>query len=268
MEPLLRWETPLEGSSLTGAVWVFTRSGSTWTQRQRIVGTGFLGGNPREGSSVAVSSDGSTIAFGGYTDDSINTGAGAVWVWYGGGGSWSQQTKLVGQGSALLGPAGALAISGDGNTLIAGGPNWMNTLNTQGGAWVWSRSGSTWTSQGGSSQYGGVLSSAPQVGGAEGFSVSISADGNTAAISMTNNNTTGGFFVWTRSGSTWTKFTPSELTGTGATGQAVQGRSIAISGNGTTIAIGGSNDNTIHGAEWVFLRVLLPTNTRRVILVN
>ena len=55
-----------------GAVWVFTRSGGVWTQQQKLVGSGAVG-NPGpfevgQGSSVALSADGSTAIVGGPGD--------------------------------------------------------------------------------------------------------------------------------------------------------------------------------------------------------
>jgi hypothetical protein len=75
--------TAIEGGSgdnnEVGAVWVFTRSGSVWTQQgTKLVGTDVVG-FPRQGSSVAISSDGGTAIVGGPNDDGL---AGAFWVFY------------------------------------------------------------------------------------------------------------------------------------------------------------------------------------------
>jgi hypothetical protein len=59
-----------------GAAWTFERAGSTWTQQQKIVGTGVLGGFATEGSSVALSADSFTALVGGAAD---NGGVGAAW---------------------------------------------------------------------------------------------------------------------------------------------------------------------------------------------
>jgi hypothetical protein len=74
--------TAIEGGSgdnnQVGAVWVFTRNGVVWTQQgTKLVGTG-AAGNSKQGSSVAISTDGGTVIEGGPNDD----GAGAVWVFY------------------------------------------------------------------------------------------------------------------------------------------------------------------------------------------
>ncbi len=67
-------------NSNQGAVWVFTRSGSVWTQQGlKLIGTGAVGSVVWQGNSVAISSDGSTFIEGG---DGDNNSAGAVWVFY------------------------------------------------------------------------------------------------------------------------------------------------------------------------------------------
>src|SRR5262249_59045465 len=83
--------------------------------------------------------------------------AGAVWVFIRSGGVWSQQgLKLVGTGA--VGPFGAqqgtsVALSGDGNTVLVGGPCDGGSCVQGGGpntgaAWVFTRSGAMWSQQG------------------------------------------------------------------------------------------------------------------------
>ena len=43
--------------------------------------------------------------------------------------------------------------------------------------------------------------------------------------------------------------------GTGAIGQALQGYEVAISANGNTAIIGGSQDNDDSGAAWAYARL-------------
>ena len=61
-------------NSNTGAAWVFTRSGGVWTQQgSKLVGTGAVGAAD-QGSSVALSADGNTAIVGGPTDNSRSRG--------------------------------------------------------------------------------------------------------------------------------------------------------------------------------------------------
>jgi hypothetical protein len=232
----------------TGAAWVFTRSGSTWSQQAKLVGTGAVGSDAKQGSSVALSGDGNTAVIGGPFDNiGPNGSTGAAWVFTRSGSSWSQQgPKLVGSGAVGNAAQGSgVALSGSGSTALVGG-----TLddNGAGAAWVFTRSGSTWTQQGPKLVGTGAVGAAH-----EGFSVALSAGGSTAMIGGTlDDNGTGAAWMFTRSGSTWSQ--QAKLVGTGAVGAAHEGFSIALSADGSTALIGGDFDNFGAGAAWVFAR--------------
>ncbi len=115
----------------TGAVWIFVRTGSVWTQQgPKLIGTGAVY-NAFQGISVAISSDGNTALVGGYQD---NTNTGAAWIFIRSGGVWTQQgPKLIGSGAMGNARQGwSVGISSDGNTSIIGG-DWDN--NNVGAIW-------------------------------------------------------------------------------------------------------------------------------------
>ena len=222
-----------------GAAWVFTRSGGVWNQQAKLIGTG-VGGNAEQSYSAALSGDGNTAILGGPFD---STNLGAAWVFARNGATWSQQAKLVDSsaaGDVLQG--WSVALSGDGNTAIVGGPN----DDSNGAAWVFTRSGGTWTQQ-------AKLVGIGATGNAtQGRSVALSADGNTALVGGDHDNGgAGAAWVFTRSGTTWTQ--QAKLSGTGAMGTANQGWSVALAGDGNTAILGGYNDNGGFGAAWVFV---------------
>jgi hypothetical protein len=226
-----------------GAAWVWTRSGGIWTQQgTKLVGSN-PGGSAQQGASVALSSDGNTAIVGGYFDQG---GAGAVWVWTRSAGVWTQQgTKLVGTGAVNPARQGqSVSLSSDGNTAFVGG----YTDNSQvGAAWVWTRSGVSWTQQGNKLVGTGVADFALQ-----GISVSLSSDGNTAIVGGSRDNGfAGAVWVWTRSGGVWTQ-QGSKLVGTGAVGSAEQGLSVCLSSDGSTAIVGGYSDNSGEGAAWIY----------------
>ena len=249
--------------SSAGAVWVYTRSGGVWTQQgSKLVGTGAVGG-AGQGFSVALSGDGNTAIVGGPLDNGGTlAGVGAAWVFTRSGGVWTQLgSKLIGSGA--VGTAeGALqgfsvALSGDGNTALVGGmnDNYTAGAGNVGAAWVYTRSGGVWTQQG--SKLVGTGGKSP----GQGWSVALSADGNTAIVGglYDNGNMSTGYpgaaWVFTRSGNVWTQ-QGSKLFGTGAVGNASQGNSVALSGDGNTAIVGGPSDNGAYpigvGAAWVF----------------
>jgi hypothetical protein len=231
-------------NGFVGAAWVFTPSQPTWTQQGAKLTGGGESGAGDFGTGAALSADGNTVLIGGAGD---NGGVGAAWVFTRSGTTWTQQgEKLAGTGETGEGQFGqGVALSGDGNTALIGGPG----DNTQvGAAWVFTRSGSTWTQQGAKLTGGGEL-----VKGFLGRRVALSADGNTALIGGgADNGNVGAAWVFTRSESIWTQ--REKLTGGGETGQGLFGWSVALSEKANTALIGGPDDNGSIGAAWVFVQ--------------
>jgi FG-GAP repeat protein len=227
-----------------GAAWVYTLTGGVWSQQgAKLVGTGATGA-AQQGFSVAISADGNTVVVGANHD---NANAGAAWIYTRSGGVWSQQgAKLVGTGAVGAARQGvAVSISADGSTAVVGG----HTDNAAAGAvWVYTRSAGVWSQQGTKLVGTGAVGAALQ-----GFSVSLSADGNTAAVGgYTDNADAGAVWVYTRSGGVWSQQGP-KLIGTGAVGTTpFQGSSVSLSPDGNTFIEGGYFDNADKGAAWVF----------------
>jgi hypothetical protein len=261
-----------------GAAWVFTRSGSTWTQQGPKLAAGGEIGEGGFGESVALSSDGNTALVGAPRD---NSNEGAAWVFTRSGSTWTQQgPMLVDSARSRNAWFGfAVALSGDGNTALIAGSR---------GAWVFTRSGSTWTQQAEMPSLGGGSAALSSDGntallgggflltrsgstwteqrqlvseeGERGSTVALSGDGNTALvgnISAANGNPEFGNFgaawAFARSGSVWSQQGP-RFTGGGEVGRGLFGRGLAVSSDGGTALIGGYEDNEKLGAAWVFTR--------------
>jgi len=234
-----------------GAAWIFTRQGSSWSQQAKLVGTGATG-NANQGWSVSLSGDGDTAVVGGFND---NDAAGAAWIFTRQGSSWSQQAKLVGTGATSNAEQGfSVSLSADGNTAIVGGLNDQNGAEF-GSTWVFTRTGKVW------SQQGPKLVATDATGSAaQGFAVSLSANGNAAVVGgPADNNGLGAAWIFTRLGEAWSQ--QAKLVGTDAIGPAEQGFSVSISGDGNTVVVGGPLDNGQVGtdigvgAAWVFTRM-------------
>jgi hypothetical protein len=192
----------------SGAVYVFTRTGTTWTQQAYIkasnTGKGnegtLVGDGDQFGFSLALSGDGNTLAVGAISEDSAaqqingNQGddsaqsAGAVYVYARTGTTWAQQAYVK---SANMGAGDGLgfsvALSFDGNTLAAaafdedGGGRGINPPdNTEsqnsGALYVFTRQGGTW------SQQAYIKGSKGETSDGFGFATAISDDGNTIAV--------------------------------------------------------------------------------------
>ena len=229
-------------NSGAGAIWIFTRSGTTWTQQgSKITGTG-AAGPAQQGINVAISGDGGTVASGGFAD---NNYTGAVWTFARYGNSWSQLGDKV-TGSGVSGAArqgSSLALSGNGTRMIMGG---YQDDNRQGAAWIFNRTDCGWIQQGSKLVGTGGSTQAWQ-----GYSVSLSADGNTAAVGgNADNNLAGAAWIFTQTGGNWTQ--QAKLVGTQAAGAARQGNSVSLSADANTIMVGGTNDDSNKGAVWVY----------------
>jgi hypothetical protein len=143
----------------------------------------------------------------------------------------------------------SVALAADGNTAIVGGPVDNSFV---GAAWVWTRSGGTWTQQG--SKLVGTGAVDIPYGAPQGVSVALSADGNTAIVGgYHDNSTAGAAWIFTRAKGAWAQ-QGTKLVGTGAVGNAQQGTSVALSADGNTAIVGGPYDNTKAGAAWVYTR--------------
>ncbi len=226
----------------TGAAWVFTRSGSTWTPQVKLTAPDEAGA-ARFGRSVALSADGGTAVVGGPNDG----GSGAVWVFTRSGSTWTEQAKLTAaeeSGSGWFGSS--VAISADGSTVLVGG---FVDHSDAGAAWVFARSGSAW------SQQGAKLTGSEENGEGEfGWSVALSRDGDTALVGGHGDaQRTGAAWVFARSGSAWSQ-QGAKLTGSDGSGEAEFGQSVALSGDGQTALVGGRGDEERFGAAWVFVR--------------
>ncbi|MBA3808402.1 MAG: hypothetical protein H0X28_08420 [Solirubrobacterales bacterium] len=239
-----------EDAKLHGAAWVFTRTGSTWTQQ----GPKLTGGKEEEGEaqfgySVALSADGNTALIGGYTDKLSNDGA--AWVFTRTGSTWTQQGKKL-TGGAEEKPGGrfghSVSLSADGNTALIGA-NFDRGMH--GGAFVFTRAGTSWTQQGPE-----LIGSDEEGEGQFGFSAALSADGNTALIGGPQDvfakGAVGAAWVFTRAGTTWTQQGP-KLAGSGEEGQGELGTSVSLSADAGT-ALAGAPGETGGGSAYLFTR--------------
>ncbi len=234
---------PRDNSGL-GAVWVYTRSGSTWVQQAELTGSG-ESGKGWFGRSVALSADGDTALVGGYVDHSDT---GAVWVFTRTGSTWTQQgAKLTGSDESGAGEFGwSVALSGDGSTALVGG---REDGEGVGAAWVFARTGPGWAQQ------GPKLTGEEEAGAGQfGDGVALSGDGSTALVGgRGDGGGVGAMWVFTRSGSAWAQ-QGAKLTGSEEVGAGYFGDSVALSSEGDTALVGGHEDGEGVGAVWVLAR--------------
>jgi hypothetical protein len=124
----------------------------------------------------------------------------------------------------------SMALSGDGNYMVVGAPDYTGTGPSSGVAYVFYNSGGTWTQQ----ALIQLFSSAAN--DQFGYSVAIDYSGSTIAIGAPQNNATGSVYVYARSGSSWNI----QATLNSSTAQSGEqfGRSLSIDPSGSYLIIG------------------------------
>ena len=277
----------------SGAVYVFTRTGATWTQQAYIKASN-TGANDYFGSSVSLSGD--TLAVGAYGESSNATGvngnqadnsavgSGAVYVFTRIGATWAQQAYIkasnttaedyFGWGVSLSGDT--LAVGAYGESSNATGVNGNQTDKSvfdSGAVYVFTRTGATWTQQ--------AYIKASNTTAEDYFGWSVSLSGDTLAVGayaeasnatgvngdQTDNSAvnSGAVYVFTRTGATWTQQAYIKASNTGANDYF--GSSVSLSGDMLAIGAfceassatgvnGVQNDNSDveSGAVYVFTR--------------
>ena len=261
----------------SGAVYVFKRSGSTWTQEAYLKAPNAEGFD-QFGQSVAISSD--TIVVGAFNEDSnqttitngtsassnnSNAASGAVYVFKRSGTTWTQEAYLKapnGEGSDNFGwsvaissdtiVVGATAESSNQTTITNGTTaSSNNSASGSGAAYVFKRSGTTWTQE--------AYLKAPNAEGSDQFGWSVAINSNTIVVSaigedsdqttVTNGATgssnnsassAGAVYVFKRSGTTWSQEAYLKAPNSGADDSF--GQSVAIYSD--LIAVGASAEDS------------------------
>lgn len=214
----------------SGYAKVYTWSGSAWSQKGVDIGGKFAG--DWAGYAVSLSDDGNTIAVGSPHNDGSGSNAGHVRVFTWNGSAWVQKGSDINGEAANDNSGTSVSLNADGNTLAIGAPLNSGQAALAGHVRMYEWSGAAWVQKGAdiNGKAGGDQS---------GYSVSMSADGNTVAMGSPYNDGTGTDAgqarVYDWDGSTWVK-KGSDINGEAAGDES--GFSVRLSNNGTRIAIG------------------------------
>ena len=216
-----------------GAAYVFVRNAGVWTQQAYLKASNT---DPDDNFGISVAIDGDTIVVGAAREDGAATGvngndlsngapdAGAAYVFVRNAGVWTQEAYLKASNTDA-GDEFGMAVAVEGDTVVVGavfeasnatginGDETDNSLTGSGAAYIFVRSGTTWT------QEAYVKSSNADSG--DRFGTSATVQGDTVAIGSlfedsnaqgingdeTDNTfpSAGAVYVFTRSGTTWTQ---------------------------------------------------------------
>ena len=249
------------GGSNTGSVYIFTRSGSTWTQQAKIQASD-LQASDEFGGEITINGDGTSIIVGaagedGGAGDPIDR-AGAAYVFTRSGSTWTQQAKLTASDAQATDRfGGSVAINPDATYAIVGAYEEDTGAYNSGAAYIFTRSGSTWTQQ------AKIVASDDDAYDQFGYSVEINSDGDYAIIGAYADSGeasgAGAAYIFLRTGSSWTQ--QAKLTASDAQASDFFGGSVAINGDATYAIVGANNEDggagdpaTDAGAAYIFSR--------------
>lgn len=256
----------------SGAVYIFTRVADDW-QGPVLLKASNAGSDDHFGFSVALSSNGNTLAVGarneasGVATDPTNnlaTGAGAVYIFVrDANGDWTEEAYIKASNVEADDNFGwMVALSNDGNVLAVGAPGEDGEaviVRDSGAAYTFTRNGTVWSQQ----DY--VKASDAASGDSFGSALSLNAGGTLLAVGApledgTNSNN-GAAYIFSFGGSVWNQTAVLRASNSGDTDNF--GTSVALSSSGTSLVVGapfedsdalGNNENVLDsGAAYVFV---------------
>jgi hypothetical protein len=218
----------------SGQVRVYQNNSGVWTQ----VGEDIDGeASPDNfGCSVSLSSDGSVVAIGAVYNDGNGDNSGHVRIFQNTGGNWIQIGDDI-DGEAEGDQSGhSVSLSADGNIVAIGARFNDGNGTLSGHVRVYQNLSGVWTQIGDDIDGEETLDQA-------GSSVSLSSDGSLLAIGAYNagtGNSKGYVRIYQNLSGVWTQIGP-DIDGEAPEDES--GRSVSLSSDGSTIAIGAPNNN-------------------------
>jgi hypothetical protein len=226
-----------------GAAYVFVRSGTAWTQQARLTAADGL---PFDHFGKSVAINGGTAVVGA---NDTNASTGSAYVFVRTGSTWTQQAELTASDGMVTDGFGlSVAVSGD--TALVGAPSDdVDGGGDQGSAYVFVRSGTTWTEQRHLTAGDGAA--------LDRFGENVALSGETAIVGAPQDDgSRGSAYAFIRIGTTWT--TQGKLTAADGAANDRFGASVALSGD---LAVVGSPFNVASpvnafskGSAYVFAR--------------
>ncbi|MDX2040011.1 MAG: putative Ig domain-containing protein [Acidobacteriota bacterium] len=244
-----------------GAVYVFTRSGTVWTQQPKLTAND---GAKFDGFGNALALAGDTLVIGA-PGDTIGQNAyqGSAYVFTRDGANWTQWQKIVVNGSGVASNfGGALALDGDTLLVGASGQN-----ASQGAAYVFVRSDASWAFQ------QQLTAADGKAGNKFGFALALHGDTALVGAPRATVGNPSSAYIFTRSGPTWTQ--QPKLNSVNGTATDQFGQAVALSGDIAVVSaytdeIGTQkSQGAVHlflrdGASWTPQRKLFAADGRAV----
>ena len=208
-----------------GAAYIFTRSGTSWSQQAELTASDGAGVDDF-GGAVALSGDGSEALVGASCRAAgAQTYVGAAYVFTDPGTGWAQQAELTASDGAAQDFFGeSVALSGD--TAIVGAPaKTVGAKGRVGAAYIFTGSGASWSQQAALTAADGAAN--------DDFGGSVAVSGGTALVGAQCNAVgaktyVGAAYIFTGSGTSWAQ--KAELAASDRAAGDMFGCSVALSG--------------------------------------
>ncbi|HTB78984.1 MAG TPA: hypothetical protein VK762_37330 [Polyangiaceae bacterium] len=217
-----------------GWVYTFTRSGSAWTQQQEFTEPSGGAADDCFGCSLALSGTTALVGAAGALSD-----VGTAYVYANSGGTWQPQ------GQGFLGSTQgdffgfSVALDPTGSTAVVGA---FGTLSEAGTAYVFTRSGATWTQQ--------AALTAPDAHAGDRFGYAVATGSGVIFAGAYESGAAGAAYVFTQSGATWSEQT--KLVPPDPTGSDFFGASVAVSGSTAIVGAYERGGGLGPGAAYVY----------------
>ena len=243
------------GISNAGSVYVFQNTNATWTEVQKLTASD-KEANDWFGYSVSISEDGSTLAVGASSEDPNGiSNAGSVYVFQNTNGTWTEIQKLTASDKERFDNFGfSVSISSDGSTIAVGAyEEDPDGISGAGSVYVFQNTNGTWA------EVQKLTASDKEASDQFGSRVSISEDGSTLAVGAFKEDPNGisgagSVYVFQNTNGTWTEV--QKLTASDKEAVDEFGSSVSISEDGSTLAVGaseeGPNGISYAGSVYVF----------------
>jgi hypothetical protein len=235
----------------TGAAYIFTHGGSSWTQQAQLTADDADPGDAF-GESVGVSDDGETAIVGADNDKDPNgQDGGSAYVFTRSGESWSQQAKLTaddGESGDRFGTA--VAIAGTGDVVTVGAADHTNSNGeAAGAAYVFARRDGSWSQQATLTATDGTAEDS------FGDAVAASENGATAVIGADGSaDGAGAAYIFGRTDGSWNQ--QAKLTADDGDDGDDFGVTAAVSDAGNRIIVGAEKDEDpggpLAGSAYIF----------------
>ncbi len=231
----------------SGSAYVFTRSGTNWSQQAKLTAADGTA-NDTFGGSVALSGDTAVIGALRDGDDVNGVDSGSAYVFTRSGTTWSQQTKLTASDGAA-GDVFSISVALSGDTAVIGADLDDNKGDNSGAAYVFTRSGTTWRQQAKLTADDGAADDI--------FGIRVALSGDTAVIGAARDDdkgdNSGAAYIFIRSGTSWSQ--QAKLTAADGAANDRFGTRVAISGNAAVIGAILDDDKCDNsGSAYVFIR--------------